>query len=186
MKRVLIILICLSFLCGCSSRNTALDAAHQLRNNILKANGCSFSATVTADYGDEIYEFTMLCTFDKKGSMNFTVTMPEAISGITGKIDASDGAFTFDDHVLSFKMLADGQITPVTAPWVLIKAVRGGYISACTKERNGYYLQFDDSYEEDPLTVDVGINENLAIQYGEFLWDGRRILSVKVSEFKLL
>ena len=185
MKRVLIILICLSFLCGCSSEHVALDAAHQLRNNILKANGCSFLAAVTADYGDEIYEFSMLCTFDKKGSMNFTVTLPDAIAGITGKIDASDGAFTFDDNILSFKMLSDGQITPITAPWVLMKSVRGGYISACTKDRNGYYLQFDDSYQEDPLTVDVQIDENLNIKYGEFLWDGRRILSVKVSEFAL-
>ncbi len=186
MKRVLLLILCLVFLCGCSSGQAALDAGHRLRSNILNADGCSFTAGITADYGDEIYKFDLKCEFDKNGALLFTVLKPDSISGITGKIDEQEGALTFDDQVLAFKMLADGQITPVSAPWVLMKAVRGGYISACAKEKNGYYLQLDDSYEQDALTVDLWIDQSEAITRGEFLWDGRRILSVEVSDFKLL
>lgn len=186
MKRILPLFFCLVFLCGCTSGQVALDAGHQLRSNILEAEGCSFSAKITADYGDELYVFDMQCEFDKDGALSFTVLSPESVSGITGKIDAQQGALTFDDHVLAFNMLADGQITPVSAPWVMMKAIRGGYISACSKEKNGFYLQVDDSYAQDPLTVDLWIDQNGKVSRGEFLWDGYRILSVQVSGFKLL
>ncbi len=186
MKRLLLLVLCLVFLCGCASGQAALDAGHRLRSNILNANGCSFIASITADYGDEIYEFDLQCDCDKSGALSFIVLKPDSVSGITGCINGQEGALTFDDQVLAFKMLADGQITPVSAPWVMMKAIRGGYIAACTKEKNGYYLQLDDSYEQDPLTVDLWLDENGAITRGEFLWDGRRILSVQIRDFKLL
>lgn len=186
MKRILLIFLCLVFLCGCSSGQAALDAGHRLRSNILEAEGCSFTASITADYGDEIYKFDMKCVFDKDGALNFSVLKPESISSITGTIDAKEGALTFDDQVLAFQMLADGQITPVSAPWVLMKAIRGGYIAACSREKNGYYLQIDDSYEDDPLTAELWLDKNCAVTRAEFLWDGRRIISVEVSSFTLL
>lgn len=186
MKRILLIFLCLVLLSGCSSGQAALDAGHRLRCNILEAEGCSFIAGITADYGDEIYKFDLQCVFDKDGALNFTVLKPDSITGITGIVDAKDGALTFDEQLLAFQVLADGQITPVSAPWVLMKAIRGGYIAACSKEKNGYYLQIDDSYEDDPLTADLWLDENSTVTRAEFLWDGRRIISVEVSSFKLM
>ena len=186
MKRVFPLLLSLVFLCGCGSGQQALDAGHQLRSDIIQADGCSFVAEITADYGDELYSFSMQCDFDKDGTLVFCVLSPESISSITGKIDAGEGVLTFDDQMLAFSMLADGQITPVSAPWVMLKAVRCGYISACTAEKSGYYLQIDDRYIQDPLTVDLWIEPDGNISRGEFLWEGRRILTVQVSEFKLL
>lgn len=186
MKRILPLIFCLVFLCGCASGQAALDAGHRLRSNILEADGCSFAAQITADYGDEIYEFDMQCVFDKDGALSFEVINPKSVSGITGNINAKEGVLTFDDHALAFNMLADGQITPVSAPWVLMKVIRGGYISACTKEQNGFYFQLDDSYAQGPLTLDLWVDENCIISRGELLWDGRRILSVQVSDFQLL
>ena len=43
------------FLFGCSEGQDALDRAVALRNRILQGDGCSFRATVTADYGEKIY-----------------------------------------------------------------------------------------------------------------------------------
>ena len=186
MKRILPMVLCLVFLSGCSFGKSALDAGHRLRSDILNADGCSFLATITADYGDEIYEFDLQCEFDHKGDLVFHVMKPDSISGISGKIKGKEGALTFDDQVLVFQMIADGQITPVSAPWILMKAIRGGYISACNKNQGGYYLQIDDSYEEDPLVADLWIDESCTVTRGEFLWDGRRIISIKVSDFKLL
>lgn len=186
MKRVVLLFLCFLFLTGCSSKTAALDVGFQLRSDILNSEGCSFVADVTADYGDDLYEFKMQCDFDKNGALAFEVIKPDTISGITGKIDANTGAFTFDDQVLAFQKLADGQITPVTAPWVLMKAIRGGYIAAGTKSETGYYLQLDDSFQQDLLTVDLWLDGNGIVSHGEFLWDGHRIVSVKVSNFKFL
>lgn len=186
MKRVLLLLLCIMLLTGCDSGQTVLDAGHQLRNDILAAEGCSFVSVITADYGDELYEFSMQCEFDKDGALSFTILTPESVSGITGSIDSNEGALTFDDHVLAFNMLADGQITPVSAPWVMMRTLRGGYISAFSKEKDSYFLQFDDSYNQSPMTVDLWINDSGDILRGEFLWNGRRILSVQVLDFKLM
>ena len=186
LKRILLLLLCTVYLCGCSSGQQEIDIAHKLRSDILSAEGCSFTAAITADYGDELYEFALQCAFDKTGALSFRVLKPDTISGITGKISRDEGALTFDDQVLAFKKLTDGQITPVTAPWLLIKAVREGYIAACGKDQNGYRLQLDDSYEEDLLTVDVWLNADGTITHGEFLWDGRRILSIDVKDFAYL
>ena len=128
----------------------------------------------------------MQCVFDKEATLTFTVMEPKSISNITGKIESSEGALTFDDHILAFEMLADGQITPVSAPWLLMQTVRGGYISVCSTENNGYFIQYDDSYKGNPLILDLWLDGKECISYGEFLWDGRRILSVKISEFRFL
>ena len=185
MKRIFLILICLLYLSGCSSGQEPIDVAHKLRSDILHSSSCLFNAHITADYGDELYEFDMQCEFDQLGNLMFSIKKPDSIAGITGRVDAKEGAFTFDDQVLAFKKITDGQLTPVTAPWVLMQAVRGGYISACGKDKDGYHIQLDESYEENPLTLDLWINHNMEISRGELLWDGRRILSIDVTDYKL-
>lgn len=186
MKRIFSILICMVLLSGCSSTKNQVDKAMMLRTGLLEGNGCSFKAMITADYGDELYKFTMQCEFDSIGNMRFTVSEPESICGISGKIDADGGALTFDDKVLAFEMLADDQITPVSAPWVMIKAVRSGYIASCGKDQAGYQIQIDDSYEENALHIDLWTNPKMDIIRAEFLWDGHRVISVDVSDYLIL
>ena len=53
-----------------------------LRSRLL-AGTVSFDAEITADYGDELYTFSMHCQSDLQGQVTFTVTQPENISGIT-------------------------------------------------------------------------------------------------------
>ena len=185
MKRITAVFLTLVLLTGCTGKRDELDRAMKLRASLLGCLGCSFDVTVTADYGDELYEFDMQCEFDQLGNLMFSIKKPDSIAGITGRVDAKEGAFTFDDQVLAFKKITDGQLTPVTAPWVLMQAVRGGYISACGKDKDGYHIQLDESYEENPLTLDLWINHNMEISRGELLWDGRRILSIDVTDYKL-
>lgn len=185
MKGVLSIFICIVLFCGCSSKDHTA-AAIQLRNDLLASKGCSFVSEITADYGDELYSFSMQCKFDSNGTLAFTVLKPDSIQGISGVIDADGGSLTFDDKVLAFEMLADNQITPVSAPWVMMKALRGGYITACSEDKNGYQIQLDDSYEENALRLDLWTDRQMVITHGEFLWDGRRILSLEITDFKLV
>jgi len=87
---------------------------------------------------------------------------------------------------LIFELLADGQITPVSAPWILIKTLRSGYLNACTYTDNGLMLIIDDSYEEDALQLDIWLNDENIPTEAEILWDGRRILSLQISNFVYL
>lgn len=152
----------------------------------LQNSGCDFDCTVTADYGDAIYTFSMHCTADEQGTLTFEVLSPESISGITGNISQNKGKLTFDDNALAFDLLADGQLSPVSAPWVLIHTLRGGYLASCAELEGGMLLSIDDSYEEDPLRLDIRMDGEGKPKTAEILWQGRRILSMEVENFEFV
>ena len=185
MKRWTWILALLLTLAGCGFDNPELDRAMKLRTDMLASN-CEFQAKVTADYGDVIQTFSMACHSDTAGELTFTVTEPESIGGITGTVSEEGGRLTFDDQALAFELLADGQLSPVSGPWVLMKTLRGGYVTACGMEDGRLRLAVEDSYEDDALRLDIWLDENDLPLRGEILWDGRRVLTVEVEGFEYL
>ena len=187
MKKVLSFLLATLLLSGCKMENRELDRMMTFRASLLSGMGCTFSANITADYQEEQYQFTLDCRCNEQGNLHFTVTQPESISGISGVISGEGGKLTFDnDTALAFETLADGQITPVTAPWLLIKTLRGGYVTSCGSEENMMRVSIDDSYREDALRLDVWFNDDDTPSHAEILWADRRILSLEVANFEIL
>ena len=184
MKRILA--VCLSFflLFGCGKGDTSLQQALHLRENLLQANGCTFDIEIAADYGNEVHRFSLSCTADREGNITFSVITPESISGITGRFSPLGGQLTFDNTVLGFPLLADGTVSPVSAPWILLNTLRSGYITSTSSETEGYRLTVNDSYGEDALQLDIWVKD--MPQYAEILWRGRRIMTLQVENFKLL
>ena len=174
-------MLCLCCLVGCSGKNEAMDEALSLRSAILQAKSCAFSVRLTADYGDMTYTFAMDCSADDKGNVTFTVTEPETIAGITGRISADGGVLTFDDTLLYIPMLTDDQITPVSGPWLLMRTLRGGYISSCADGR----ITADDSYADGALTLDILLNDAGMPKWADVYWNNRRILTIEVTSFVL-
>lgn len=181
MKKVWLLLLCLCLLTGCSGVKDDLDIAVQLRSAILRAETCRFTAIITADYSDMIYSFTLDCTSDMDGNVTFTVKEPETIAGITGKITADGGAITFDDAVLAIPLLTDDQLTPVSAPWILMRALRSGYIASAGSGR----IRLDDSYADDALALDVSLDDRGMPATAEIFWKNRRILTIRIVSFTL-
>ena len=178
-------LICLALLLTGCSAESELEQAMAFRDQLLSGNGCSFTAKVTADYGDELYEFTMDCEGDNQGQLQFCVTAPESISGITGTAGEEGGALTFDETALHFDLMAEDALSPVSAPWVFLKTLRSGYIvSACTEE-NLLHLSIDDSFDDDALRLDIWLEGDAPVR-GEILHDGMRILTLDVTNFQIL
>ena len=185
MKKVFALVLALVVLTGCSAGSEDLDRAMQLRT-ALQSGGCSFDAKITADYGDKIYTFQMACTANPGGELQFCVTEPESISGICGSISAQGGALTFEDTLLEFPLLADGQASPISAPWLLIRSLQGGYLTSAGMEGEYLRLQVDDSFEENDLTLTVWLNDLNQPVSADILYAGRRILSITVHNFTLL
>ncbi len=150
----------------------------------LLAGSATFDAAITADYGDKTYTFSADCVVDAQGELTFSVTEPQSIAGITGTVSAKGGKLTFDGHALAFELLADGQVTPVTGPWILMNTLRSGYLTSCGAEGEKLRLAIDDSYKDDALHLDIWLDGNDLPERGEILWQGRRILSIAVSNFK--
>ena len=186
MKYALCLILVISLLCGCQTENAPLGDGLVFRQRLLSGNGCVFIAEVTADYGDVIYQFAMQCQADKQGNMVFTVLSPESITGIKGTITESAGHLTFDGTALAFAPIADGQVTPVTAPWLFLRTLRSGYIASAAQGEGMTYLQIDDSYHDNALHLDIWLDGTLTPVRSEILWEGRRILSLIIKEFTIL
>lgn len=183
MKKVGALLILLCFLSGCSGASKEIERGMALRSKILKASECSFDAAITADYGDKLYSFSMACQADTQGNLTFTVTAPDTLAGISGRVGSDGGKLTFDDTALQFDLMADGQVTPVSAPWVFLKTLRSGCLTSAGTEDGVLRLSIDDSYADDALHLDIWLDGEDLPARAEILYGGRRILSVSVANF---
>ena len=184
LKRMVLALCAAVLLCGCTADDGQLDRAMNLRAQMI-AKEVSFDAQILADYGDKTYEFAMKCQAGTDGTLRFSVTEPKTISGISGTVAEKGGKLTFDDVALSFDLMADGQLNPVSAPWVLVKTLRSGYLTSCCEEEGGLRIAIDDSYEEDALHLDIWLNEQDEPRQAEIYWQGRRLLSIGITNFQM-
>ncbi len=186
MKRIVSILLLITLFAGCNDGDAFLQRALNLRDTLCKSDGFTFTANITADYGDSTATFSVECTADNNGNVTFTVINPEAIRGISGKLSSEGGMLTFDDTVLAFPLLAEGEVSPVSAPMLLVKTLLGGYISSCGSDNGMLRITMDDSYENDALRLEVWLNEQDLPTYTEIIWQGRRILSMSVDNFIIM
>lgn len=183
--KIMALLLGLVLLTGCGSKEEELERAMALRAKLL-ASSVSFDAEITADYGDTLHTFSVYCEGDSQGNLGFRVTAPETIAEITGRCEAGEGKLTFRDTVLTFPLLAEEQLSPVSAPWIFYTTLRGGYLTAAGMEENLTRLTIDDSYEEDALTVDIWLDETDSPIRAEILYDGRRILTLTIINFQIV
>jgi len=175
----------LLLLTGCSRPPEAMERGMELRSKLLQSSACSFAANITADYGNQLQQFSMECESDTKGDLKFTVTKPESIAGISGRLTGAGGTLTFDNTALAFDLIAEEQLSPVSAPWILIKTLRSGNLTSACEEDGSIRLSVDDSYEDDPLRLDIWLNPESYPDRADILYDGRRILSVALENFEI-
>ena len=186
MRRLISVFLLLAcFLSGCK-KDDALQRMLSLRQNLLTGKGCSFDTHVTVDYGDQLFTFSTQCSADSNGTVEFVITDPETLAGINGKIDSENGHLSFDEKVIIFDLLVDGEISPIATPWLLVKTILGGYITAGGADGEYYIFQVDDSYEEDPLRLDIWLdNSNLPVA-ADIIWNGRRVAAITIENFCVL
>ena len=180
-------LLCLAaLLTGCTGEKKPLQQAMDLRQGLLEARGCSFDARITADYGDSIQSFTLSCQGDRQGNLTFQVMAPENIGGIGGTVEERGGALRFDGTALYFPLLTDDQLSPVSAPWIFLRTLRGGYLRGAGKDGSYLMVTASDSYRQDALQVDFWLDGDNAPVRGEILWKNRKILTLELENFQLI
>lgn len=173
----------LVFFVGCSGGDPDMEEALAFRSRCLAASSVTFQMEVAADYITQVEEFGMDCCLDRQGNLTFSVREPEEIGGIGGTV-SGDGKVQFDGTVLAFPLLAEGRLSPLSGPWVLMRAVRSGNLVAVGREEDKLHLTVDDSYADNALTVDLWLEDG-KIEEAEIAWEGRRCLTMTVDEFSV-
>ena len=87
---------------------------------------------------------------------------------------------------LAFELLADGQVTPVSAGYLFVKTLRSGYVRGCGTDGDEMKLLIDDSYQEDALHLDIRLKQDHMPVSAEILYKDRRFLSMDIKNFRLL
>lgn len=185
MKKVIVLLVSIFLLTGCSGTKEGQNDLLKLRE-IISGKDYAFLANIHADFGENTYDFKLDCHFDAAGSMTFSIVSPDTILGITGNISATGGELTFDDKAVAFYLLADGIISPVSAPWLAMKGIRSGFVSSWGEEEGGKVFTIEDILEGTNVTFRVLIGKDLQIKSAEIIWEDRCILSLTVEDFRYL
>ena len=184
MRRWIGLLMPVLMLAGCSLGKGEMEEALAFRSKILGAARVIFEAEISADYIDRLEEFDLQCETDSAGVLTFRVTEPEEIAGITGTVAGEEGTLTFDDTVLGFPLLADDRLSPVSGPWVMMKALRSGCITGVVREGEMLHITVDDSYADDALTLEIWI-EGDEVDACEIGWKGRRQMTMDIGDFRI-
>lgn len=185
MKRIPITILLSLFLFGCGSKTNS-NIVISTRAAIHNSEKCSFYASVTADYTDQAIAFKMNCLRDNTGSINVTVTEPESISGITGRICDGSGQLIFDETVLAVELVADGAVSPIATPWLFMEALLSGYISYSGPDGDLVRTRIDDTYSGVQYSMDLWQDNKGTPVRAEIIWEGRRILSIDIDGFTML
>ena len=75
-----------------------------------------------------------------------------------------------------------GRLSPLSGPWVVLKAIRSGCIIAAGQEGELTRITIDDSYADNALTVDLWLADG-AVTQAEVAWEGLRCLVMTFDDF---
>ncbi len=181
--RRLIAAIFICLICSaCSGEEKNVSPAVQFRTDLIEAKGCSFTAEVTADFGQTVQMFSMDCTTDGNDVLYLTVTAPETLSGITATVDQDGGRITYDGMAMDFGLLANGNVIPAAAPAIIAGCWTKEYISSAGQEENLYRVTYQKDFDEKMLIVDTWYEKNVPI-YAEICYNDKNIIKLTITNF---
>lgn len=172
-------------LAGCSaSQDDAVQEALNFRTSLLAAESCTFSADVTADYGERVGNFNLDCTYaPATNEAELTVTAPEAIAGISASVDGEAADVTFEDVSLELGTLAGGQVAPLQLPQLLGDAWTYGYVESQSEEGDGYLVTYRCGYDQEERLVFTRFDSEMTPLQAEIYCDGVCVLTAALSGF---
>ena len=174
--------LCL-LLCSCGTEEMNREDVQSCYQHMER---CTMEAVVRCEQDGMEWEAELHCEYIPEGASTVEVLSPETIAGITGTIAGQEGKLTFGDTALAFELLAEGRLSPVSAPWVLIHTLHQGYLTACSETDSGLVLSINDRYEENALNLSVYLGDDDLPTGAEIFWEGSRILSLTVANFSFL
>ena len=190
-KRLICVLMTTLLLAGCGGGggNKAEELALSIRGEYLAMESCAVQASVTADYGQRVYEYEMAVSVNREETV-LTLSAPETVAGLTAQLTGEENLLEFDGVSVETGPLDGDGLTPVSAVPALLEAARSGYITACGLEGEGTVLRVDcgdptgspGSGAEYALWFDTSTR---ALTRGEISVDGFRVILCEFSQFTM-
>lgn len=186
MKRIIgiVLVVCVLF-SGCNI-SEELEPLDKLRGLLRQGSGLEFDVRIWAEYVDTQHSFLLHCAMDTEGVIRFEVLEPESIKGVAGTIDETGGSLTYDGVILTFPLLADGTLSPVCAPWFLLRSINGGLIRSVSNDSELYGITFDESFRGEAFQVELQLSADGIPVRSEIFWEGLCIVKMDIESFRIL
>lgn len=166
------------------AQEAAVQEALTFRTDLLASEACTYTAEVTADFGERLYAFTLDCTYHPADNgAELTVRAPEAIAGIAASVDGETATVRFEDVALELGGLAGGRVAPLQLPQLLGDAWAYGYVESQAAEGDGWLVTYRTGYEQEELLVFTRLDAGLTPVQAEIYADGVCVLTAELSDF---
>ena len=194
MRKLLLCVPMISLLLAACGGGVQGSEAEQLallvRGEYLAMTSCSMEASITADYGQRVYQYELTARGEGE-EMTLTLTAPETVAGVTARLDGGTGLLEYDGVSVETGPLDGDGLTPMSALPALLEAARSGYIRACSledQEDGSRLLRMDcgqaegqpGTGTETSLWFDPG---TYALVRGEVAVEGFRVILCECSNF---
>ena len=192
MRKLLLCVPMISLLlaaCGGAQGSEAEQLALLVRGEYLAMTSCSMEASITADYGQRVYQYELTARGEGE-EMALTLTAPETVAGITARVDGETGLLEYDGVSVETGPLDEEGLTPMSALPALLEAARSGYILSCSLEEReeGELLRIDCGQSEGQPGTGTEVSlwfdpATYALVRGEIAVDGFRVILCQCSNF---
>lgn len=175
----------LVLLCGCS--RSAEMSAEDVRAHFASLDSCTAHLKIISDLDESVLEFESDYVYNREDSDFFTLTAPESVAGIGGRISGEEnGAFTLQYNDLQLDDIAPRHtgLTPADAWFCLLNDLRyAAPAQVWSEHTNGEsllvlrYEKADDSVEKQVWLRQSDLQPVCAELYA----DGARVLTIQVE-----
>ena len=173
-------------LASCGGKNSAADLAQSVREQYENAESITTTADLRADYGENIYDFTVTYT---GGSENGTLSIlaPDTIAGSSVKIENGDVSAQLDSASVYMGDLDSIGKSPACVIAAIIRAWREGYMEDMCFENGsgGKVLAVTYETSNDTKVISYFDADSLVPLNAEILYDGAAVIFCTFNEFKI-
>lgn len=169
-----------------SSENKADELALEIRTEFIAATRLDMTLSMTADYGNRVYEYKLTYTGDAS-SGTIELREPASIAGLTIKLSVSGAVMEYDGASLDTGVLMSNDLTPIDAIPLLISQWQKGYITECQYETyndNDTIAVTTQISDTDMQKVWFDINTHLPIR-AEISSNGTMVIACNFEDIKM-
>ena len=177
-RAILPVLMIAALLTGCGGAN-AEERIEKQRDDLAAAQEISFTADVTANFENEVFQCTLRCTATPEEVVVEAVE-PELIAGVRARMAAGEATLEYEGVILSIGGKAGG---PLAAMPILFAALKSGHVIRAWAEQDGE-LYAAELYAHDDYALTMWFDaENLAPVHASLSEDGAEFLGCEIRDF---
>lgn len=178
---------------GCGGKGQGGDRVEEralaIRGEYLEMDDCAATCTVTADYGQRVYEFAYALTVQGE-EVTLALTAPQELAGATVRLSGKEGRLEIEGAMLETGTLDEEGLTPVSAVPALLEAAKSGFMDIYALEDVGVgqalRVECRDPEQQPGTGREIVLwfqPDTGALLRGEISSDGRRVIDCQFTDF---